>query len=382
MAGGVPLLDLRAQFDPIADEILPALERVVREQQFILGPEVAGLEAEVAEYTGARYCLGVSSGSDALLLALMALDIGAGHEVICPSYSFFATAGAIARVGAKPVFVDIFPDSFNINPSQIERRITPRTRAILPVHLFGRCAEMDAISRIAHRHKLPIIEDAAQAIGAEENGRRAGAIGTVGCFSFFPSKNLGAFGDAGAVTTHDFRLYERMKCLRMHGETIRYHHALVGANFRIDALQAAVLRVKLRHLDAWTAGRQKNARLYDRLFAEKGLAGRWVITPPAGPFRHVFNQYVIRVTERDSLRQWLTEQGIGTQVYYPIPLHRQECFADLGYPEGSLPESERAARQSLALPIYPELTKGQIGQVVEAIADHYARADQSEPRAA
>lgn len=368
---GVPLLDLKAQFDSIADEIMPVVERVCRSQQFILGSEVEGLERELADYCQVGHALGVSSGSDALLMAMMALDIGPGDEVLCPSYTFFATGGAVARMGATPVFVDIEPVSYNLDPADLERKVGPRAKAIIPVHLFGRCAEMDAIHAIAERHGLAVIEDACQAIGAEFKGRRAGGLGRIACFSFFPSKNLGGFGDGGAVTTDDKALYEKMKCLRVHGEKTRYYHELVGANFRLDALQAAVLRVKLRHLDAWTEGRRRNAELYDRLFAERGLAGTRIKTPVAGENRHIFNQYVIRAEKRDGLREALSARSVGTQIYYPVPLHLQECFAYLGQPAGSLPASERAAAESLALPIYPELTRAQIEYVVEAIADAY-----------
>lgn len=379
---GVPLLDLKAQFEPIAEDLLAAAERVIRSQQFILGPEVEGLERELATYCGVKHVLGVSSGSDALILALMAYGIGAGDEVICPSYTFFATAGAVSRVGAKPVFVDIDPFTFNIDAPQLATAITSRTKAIIPVHLYGRLADMRPIMAIARERRLAVIEDACQAIGAGIDGRQAGSIGDVGCFSFFPSKNLGGFGDGGAVTTNDTALYEKMKSLRVHGERVRYHHQYVGANFRIDALQAAVLRVKLKHLDAWTEARRRNALHYTKMFAELGVAGPLVATPDFGLGRHVMNQYVIRATERDALREYLTKLNIGTQIYYPIPLHRQECFANLGYAEGSLPESERAARQTLALPIYPELTSDQIRTVVKSIANFYRDSGRLHTRAA
>jgi dTDP-4-amino-4,6-dideoxygalactose transaminase len=358
----IPLLDLKGQYASIRAEVRDAIDRVMDSQQFILGPEVAALEREVADYCQCRYAVGVSSGTDALLIVLMALGIGPGDEVITPAYSFFATAGAIARLGAKPVFVDIDPETFNIDPAGIESRITSRTRAILPVHLFGQLADVEEILRIASRHKLPVIEDAAQAIGAEASGRRAGAIGEAGCLSFYPTKNLGGAGDGGMVTTNNPELAERLKALRDHGFRKRYHAEMLGGNFRLDAIQAAVLRVKLRHLDRWTEARQRNAAEYRKcLPSGVGL-------PAEKPGRHVYNQFVIRHSRRDVLIEQLKAQRIGCEVYYPVPLHLQDCFASLGYRPGSLPVSEQAAKETLALPIYPELTPEMIRHVAQAIA--------------
>lgn len=366
----VPLLDLKAQFDAIEDEIRAAMDRVLDSQYFIMGPEVAALEAEIAAYSQAEFGIGVSSGTDALLVALMALEIGPGDEVITTPYSFFATAGCIARLGATPVFVDIEPLGYNIDPSLIEAAITERTRAILPVHLYGQMAEMDPIMEIAEAHGLTVIEDAAQAIGAEYKGRRAGSIGHMGCFSFFPSKNLGAFGDGGMVTTNDPVLAEKLDILRKHGSRPKYYHKYVGGNFRLDALQAAVLRVKLRYLDGWTAARQSNAARYRDLFAQAGLGeGANAVTLPGElpDRRHIYNQFVIRTPQRDALMAHLKQHQIGCEVYYPVPLHRQECFADLGYAEGSLPQSESAALETVAIPVYPELgeamQRGVVGSV-------------------
>ncbi len=366
----VPLLDLKAQHRTIRNEVMAAVEGVFESQQFILGSEVERFEEEVARYCQARHAIGCASGSDALLLALMALDIGPGDEVITVSYSFFATAGAIARLGAKPVFVDVLHHDFNLDPDLIERAITPRTRAIMPVHLFGQCARMDVILDIAASHGLRVIEDAAQAIGAKHRGRSAGTMGTIGCFSFFPSKNLGGAGDAGLLTTDDDRLASRLRILRVHGMEPKYYHQVVGVNSRLDALQAAVLRVKLRHLDEWTEARRRNAARYDTLFAESGLEE--VKTPAANPdCRHIYNQYTIRCSNRDGLIQHLGEAGIGSEVYYPVPLHRQECFAYLGNGAGELPVSEQAAREVLSLPVYPELTGEMQNYVVERIANYY-----------
>lgn len=359
----VPLLDLKAQFATIEGEVREAIDRVLASQHFILGPEVEACEREVAAYCGARHGIGVSSGSDALLIALMALGIGPGDEVITSTYTFFATAGAVARLGARPVFVDIDADSFNLDPDAVARAVTPRTRAIIPVHLFGRCAEMGPIRAVAARAGLAVIEDAAQAIGAEYAGRRAGQLGHMACFSFFPSKNLGAFGDGGMVVTDDDALAERLRVLRAHGSKPKYHHALIGGNFRLDAMQAAVVRVKLRHLDAWTAARQANAARYERLLA--GIPG--LALPSFGRHRHVINQYCVRTLRRDHLLNGLKQRGIGTEVYYPVPLHMQECFAELGQPAGCLPVAEAAARESLALPIYPELSEAQLAEVATAI---------------
>jgi four helix bundle protein len=387
----VPLLDLKAQYTAIRDEIRAAIDRVADAQQFILGPEVEALEREVAAYSGCAYGIGVSSGTDALLVALMAIDIRPGDEVITTPYTFFATAGSIARLGAVPVFVDIDPLTFNIDPTAIEARITPRTRVIMPVHLYGQMADMDPIMDIAQRHGLVVIEDAAQAIGSEYKGRRAGSIGHMGCFSFFPSKNLGGFGDGGMVTTNDAALAERIRLLRGHGAHPKYYHKLIGGNFRLDALQAAVLRVKLKYLDDWTAGRQRNAATYRRLFAEAGLTidppscltagcharnkgdctlppGRVVLPVEAPDRRHIYNQFVIRVAQRDQVMAALKARQIGHEIYYPVPLHLQECFAYLGQRPGDLPASECAAAETLALPIYPELTDAMLAAVVEAVA--------------
>ncbi|MFB3785821.1 MAG: DegT/DnrJ/EryC1/StrS family aminotransferase [bacterium] len=367
----VPLLDLQAQYQTIREEIQAAINRVLESQHFILGPEVQALEREIAEYSQCRFGVGVSSGTDALLIALMALDIQPGDEVITTPYTFFATAGVIHRLGAKPVFVDIEPDTYNIDPARIETAVTPKTKAIIPVHLYGQCAEMDPILDIARRHNLFVIEDAAQAIGAEYQGRRAGSMGTMGCFSFFPSKNLGGYGDGGMVVTQDESLADKLKMLRTHGSKPKYYHRVVGGNFRLDALQAAIVRVKLRHLDGWTAARQRNARIYDALFEEAGLAGTKIKLPAVKQNRHIFNQYVIQVENRDALMAHLKQNGVGTEIYYPVPMHIQECFARLGYREGDLPVSEHAANRTLALPIYPELTGEQQEVVVKRIVEWY-----------
>jgi dTDP-4-amino-4,6-dideoxygalactose transaminase len=369
----VPLLDLKAQYATLRAEIGPAIEQVLESQFFILGPDVEALEAEIAAYSQCGYGVGVSSGTDALLLALMALEIKPGDEVITTPYTFFATAGVIARLGAKPVFVDIDPQTYNLNPAGIEAAITPRSRAIMPVHLYGQMAEMGPMMELAAHHKLAVIEDAAQAIGAEYHGRRAGSIGTMGCFSFFPTKNLGGFGEGGMVVTNDSDLAERVKLLRNHGMHPKYYHRLIGGNFRLDAIQGAVLRVKLKYLDQWTAARQQNAATYRRLFQEAGLVAETKISLPqeAGHGRHIYNQFVVRAGRRDALRAYLTARNIGTEIYYPVPLHLQECFADLGWRPGSLPIAEAAAAQTLALPIYPELTPAMQAAVVESIAQFY-----------
>lgn len=362
----IPLLDLRIGYPQIREEIQAALQRVIEAQAFILGPEVEGLEAEIAAYSQCRFGIGVSSGTDALLVALMALEVGPGDEVITSPYTFFATAGTIARIGARPVFVDIEPATFNLDPELLERAITPRTKAIMPVHLFGQMAEMDRLMEIANRHRLPVIEDAAQAIGAEYKGRRAGSIGDLGCFSFFPSKNLGGFGDGGMVTAQDPSLADRVQLLRGHGMRPKYYHQFIGGNFRLDALQAAVLRVKLKYLDGWSEARQRNAATYRRLFAQAGLAS--VILPTEAPDRrHIYNQFVIRVPQRDKVIQALRDAQIGVEIYYPVPIHLQECFRYLGYREGDLPHSELAARETLALPIYPELKEEAQERVVRVI---------------
>jgi dTDP-4-amino-4,6-dideoxygalactose transaminase len=369
----VPLLDLKGQYQSIRADIDAAVARVIESQYFILGPEVAALEQEIAAYSGAAHGVGMSSGTDALLAALMALDVGPGDEVILPAYTFFATAGVVARLGATPVFVDIDPVTFNIAPDAVAGAITDRTRAIIPVHLYGRMADMTPIMRAAAARGIAVIEDAAQAIGAfDADGRKAGAIGDMGCFSFFPSKNLGGFGDGGMTVTNDADTAQSLRMLRMHGMEPKYYHAIVGGNFRLDALQAAVLRVKLRHLDGWSDGRRANAARYRKLFAEAGLAGADLpVVLPADEPGHIYNQFVIRADRRDALQAHLRACGVATEIYYPVPLHRQQCFAYLGHEDGSLPVSEAAARETLALPIYPELTEAQLAHVVACIAGFY-----------
>jgi dTDP-4-amino-4,6-dideoxygalactose transaminase len=376
----IPLLDLKAQYAPIREEIRAVMDRVCDAQYFIGGPEVEALEKEVAAYSQAQFGIGVTSGTDALIVALMTIGVKPGDEVITTPYSFFATAGCIDRLGAAPVFVDIDPFSYNIDPAQIEAKVTSKTRAIIPVHLYGQMADMDPIMEVANRHDLIVIEDAAQAIGAEYRGRRAGSIGHFGCFSFFPSKNLGAFGDGGMVTANDPALAHKAKLLRNHGAEPKYYHKLVGGNFRLDALQAAILRVKLGHLDNWTAGRQRNAARYRKLFADANLvvdgpsaAGKQGIVLPTeeAERRHIYNQFVIRSDRRDAVMAKLKERKIGTEIYYPVPLHLQECFAELGYRTGSLPHAELAAKETLALPIYPELTEEMQAAVVAAVAAAY-----------
>ena len=366
----VPLLDLHAQYAPLRQHLLDAITRVCDSQRFIGGPEVEGLERELCAELGYPHAVGLSSGTDAVLAALMALDIGPGDEVITPNYSFFATAGCVARVGAKPVLVDIEPGTFNIDVNAALAAITPRTRAIIPVHLFGQCAELQPIVDAATSRGIAVIEDAAQAIGCSYRGRPAGTWGAIGCFSFFPSKNLGAFGDAGLVTTSDAGLARKLKLIRTHGMEPKYYHHMVGANFRLDALQAAVLRVKLPHLAAWSDARRANASRYRALFADAALGD--VTLPTEAPDRtHIYNQFVIRVPERDRLRKHLDGAGIGTEVYYPVPFHLQECFKNLGHPPGAFPVSEAAANSSLALPIYPELTPDQQAAVVGAIRSFF-----------
>ena len=363
----VPLLDLEAQYQPLRSEILAAITRVCDSQRFIMGPEVDALERELCALIGVTHAIAVSSGTDALLLALMALGIKAGDEVVTSTYSFFATAGAIARVGARPVLVDIDPVTFNIDTAQAAAAVTPRTKAIIPVHLFGLGADMDPIMERANRDGIPVIEDAAQAIGSSYKSRPLGTIGAFGCFSFFPSKNLGAFGDAGLLTTEDGTLADRARLLRTHGMKPKYYHHLVGANFRMDALQAAVLRVKAPHLQSWTDGRRRNAARYRQLFRAAGLEP--AVTLPVEPAdrSHIFNQFVIRVADRDGLKKHLDQQNIGNEIYYPVPFHLQPCFADLGYRRGAFPHAERAADQSLAIPVYGELTAAQQETVVSAI---------------
>jgi dTDP-4-amino-4,6-dideoxygalactose transaminase len=364
----VPLLDLQGQYRPLRDEILAAVARVCDSQRFIGGPEVESLEREIAASIGVPHAVGLSSGTDALLVALMALGIGPGDEVIVPTFSFFATAGCVSRAGATPVFVDIDPATFNMDPAAAAAAITPRTRALIPVHLYGQCADMDPLLALARTHGLAVIEDAAQAIGATYKGRPAGAMGQAGCFSFFPSKNLGAFGDAGLLTTTDAALAHEVALLRNHGAEPKYFHQRIGGNFRLDALQAAVLRIKLPHLARWTAMRQANAARYDALFAGSGAADRIRLPHRAADRTHIFNQYVIRVPKRDAVRAQLDRAGIGTEIYYPVPFHLQECFASLGYRAGAFPHAEAAAAETLALPIYGELTEAQQREVVGAVA--------------
>jgi dTDP-4-amino-4,6-dideoxygalactose transaminase len=384
----VPLLDLKAQFAQIRAEVMPVIDQVCAGQHFILGEHVRALEAEIARYCTASAGIGVSSGTDALLLALMALEIGPGDEVITSPFTFFATAGTIARTGARPVFCDVDPVTFNVSPGNVQtfiegrctvqggylinRATGGRVRALMPVHLYGQSADMDPLMALARQYGLKVIEDAAQAIGTEyKGGVRAGTIGDVGCFSFFPSKNLGAFGDAGLCTTNDSELAERMRVLRVHGGKPKYFHALIGGNFRIDELQAAVLRVKLKYLDGWTEGRQRNAAYYDSAFGRAEL-GNNLRTPAALPgYRHIFNQYVVRVRNRDALRERLTARGIGSEIYYPVPLHLQTCFAYLNYRAGDFPHAEQAAAETVALPIYPELEREQLTHVVETITEFY-----------
>ena len=365
-----PFLDLRAQFASISDEILEAAKNVLVGQQLILGPEVAAFENEIAKYLDCRFAIGCASGSDALLLALMAVGIKPGDEVITTPFTFVATAGSIARLGAKPVFVDIDPDTFNIDPAQVERTIGPNTRAIIPAHLFGQSADMQRIMVLANACHIAVIEDAAQAIAATHRGTRVGSFGSAGCFSFFPSKNLGGAGDGGLITTNDPAIADRMKVLRVHGSRSKYSYEALGINSRLDALQAAILRVKLRHLDDWTVGRRNNAAAYRELFKARGLAQIEVPTEPDDSF-HVYNQFVVRAANRDQLREHLRKAGIPTEVYYPSPLHLQQAFSYLGYKEGDFPEAESASMQVLALPIFPELTPQQRTMIVDAIADFY-----------
>jgi dTDP-4-amino-4,6-dideoxygalactose transaminase len=348
----IPLLDLHAQYAPIRDKILAAVTRVCDSERYIMGPEIAGFESEIAALIGVSHAVAVSSGTDALLLALMALDVRPGDEVITPTYSFFATPGAIARVGARPVLIDIDPLTFNIDPALISAAVTERTKAILPVHLFGLCADMDPILAIAGRHGIPVVEDAAQAIGAVYNGRSAGGMGAMGCLSFFPSKNLGAFGDAGLLTTNDAALAHKAALLRNHGMEPKYYHHLVGGNFRMDAIQAAVLRVKAPHLAAWTEARRVNAQRYAQLFRHAGVLDRVTLPVEPAGLRHIFNQFVIRVADRDALKAHLDQKQIGNEIYYPVPFHLQPCFEHLGYRRGDFPLAERAANESLAIPIY------------------------------
>ncbi len=386
----VPLLDLKAQYKTIQKEAEAALLRVAESQYFILGKEVETLENTIKDYIGTKYAIGVSSGTDALLIALMSINIEPGDEVILPTYSFFATAGVVARLKAIPVFTDISPITMNIDPEDIERKITTKTKAIIPVHLYGQSAEMDKIMEIAEKHNLKVIEDGAQAIGAQyKDGRKVGAIGDIGCFSFFPSKNLGCFGDGGIVTTNDDDLGDRLKIMRVHGGKPKYYHKIIGGNFRLDEIQAAVLNVKFPHLDNWSAKRRENAKLYTKLFLEKKLAEEEgkaeideknkVLLPKAiyensgQKNYHIFNQYIIRVNKRDELKKYLQDNEIGCEIYYPVPFHKQECFAYLNLDKSQYPISDLAADNSLALPIYPELTKEQITFTVDKISEFISK---------
>jgi dTDP-4-amino-4,6-dideoxygalactose transaminase len=369
----VNLLDLQPQHAAIREEVLAEITRVIDSQRFILGEDVRKLEEEIAAYSHTRYAVGCASGSDALHLAMLALDIGPGDAVLTAPYTFFATAGEIARLGATPVFVDVEPETFNLDVSRVADVLArhPNVKALLPVHLFGACADLDPLLSLAAERNLPVIEDAAQSIGAEYKGRRAGSMGAMGCFSFFPSKNLGAYGDGGMITTNDRAMAERLSALRVHGSRTKYFHEWVGANSRLDTLQAAVLRVKLRHLDSWTAGRQRNAAIYREILAGMSLPVT-VPVPAAHSTRHIYNQFVIVAPRRDALREYLKEHGIGTEVYYPLPLHLQKCFASLGHRAGDFPVSERLANESLALPIYPELSRAEIEYVCGGIQAFYA----------
>ncbi|MBP6262164.1 MAG: DegT/DnrJ/EryC1/StrS family aminotransferase [Nitrospira sp.] len=377
----VPLLDLKAQHEPIRKDLLAAMERVLDQNNFILGREVSELEEKVAAYSGTRYAIGVSSGTDALVAALMALDLKPGDEVITTPLSFFATVGAIVRVGATPVFVDIDPITYNLDARQIAAAVTPRTKAIIPVHLYGQCADMTPILQVALAHNLAVVEDAAQAIGAEYgDGRRAGSMGTMGCFSFFPSKNLGGLGDGGMIVTNDEHLAERLRVLRVQGGKPKYYHRILGGNFRLDTIQAAVLNVKLPYLDRWTALRQHHADLYESLFRSLNVESEFGIRLPQAVYKqqgvrhyHIYNQFVIGVPKRDALRDYLKAKGIGTEIYYPVPLHRQECLQSLGYNEGDYPEAERACRELVALPIYPELNEDQQHYVAQTVREGLAQ---------
>jgi len=374
----VPLLDLQAQYATLHEEVRVALERVFESQQFVMGAEVQLLEKEIAGYSQTKFAIGCASGSDALLLALMSCDIGPDDEVITTPFSFFATAAAITRLGARPVFVDIDERTYNLNPALVAEAITERTKAIMPVHLYGQCAEMDPLIELSHSRGIPIVEDAAQAIGAEDRDRRAGSMGTIGCLSFYPSKNLGGAGDGGMLVTNDPDHAQRLSTLRVHGEEKKYHHKVIGINSRLDALQAAVLRVKLPYLDGWTAGRQRKGQQYELMFDDARLGEQIEAPFVRSKARHIFHQFVIRVRDgrRDALREHLRARGVGTDVYYPVPLHLQECFAYLGYAEGDFPLAELAAKETLALPVYPELTDEQQAHVVNMIAQFFLQTRQ------
>ena len=367
----IPLLDIPASYKEILADVEKNISQVIHSGRFILGPMVEELEQQVATYCETKYAVGVSSGTDALLISLMAAGVEEGDEVITTPFTFFATAGSIARLGARPVFVDIERETFNIDPNQIEKNITDKTRAIIPVHLYGQSVNMDPILELARKNNLVVIEDAAQAIGSEYKGRRAGSMGDYGCFSFFPTKNLGGFGDGGMVTMSSEDLYKRVKTLRVHGANLKHYHKVIGGNFRIDALQAGIVLAKLKYLDQWTEKRRKNAQTYGQLFNEKGVTDQLTLPSEVAP-RHVYNQYVIRVQEnRDELRGFLSENNISTEIYYPLPLHLQDCFASLGYKKGAFPESEKAANETIALPVFPELTQNQISHVVNKIDNFF-----------
>jgi dTDP-4-amino-4,6-dideoxygalactose transaminase len=368
----VPLLDLKTQYTCIQSEIMKVIEEVCAQQSFILGSHVEQLEEALAKFLGTKHAVGVASGSDALLLSLMELDIQPGDEVLTVPFTFFGSTGVISRLHARPVFVDVCADTFNLDPKQLADKITPRTKAILPVHLFGQCADMEAINEVADGHGIPVIEDACQAIGAARNGTKAGAFGRTGCFSFFPSKNLGAFGDGGLITTHDPEVAERLRLMRVHGSRSEYHHHLIGMNSRLDALQAAVLQVKFQYLADWTTKRQNNAGSYRRLFYEHGLEDRITLPVVAPGNTHVYNQFTIRTPKRDDLSVYLTKKNIGNRIYYPVPLHLQECYEALGYQKGAFPVAEQAAKEVLSLPIYPELTSDQITYVAKTIKQFFA----------
>ena len=371
----VPLLDVNRGNAPLRDEFLEAIARVCDSGRFLHGPDVRQLEASIAEYCHVKHAIGCASGSDAVLLALMALDVGAGDEVIVPSFTFFATASAVWRLGGKIVFAEIDPDTFNLDPKSVEAAVTPATKAIIPVHLFGQCADMDALNDVANQHDVSVIEDACQAIGAEYNNRRAGSLGDVGCFSFYPTKNLGAFGDGGMLTTNDDGIAEKLRLLASHGMNPRYYHSTVGINSRLDSIQAAILNVKFQQLPEATEARRKNAHRYAQLFNDHGLSNVVELSSETPGYHHVWNQFAIRVKNgsRDALRSFLAERKIGTEIYYPVPLHQQDCFKDLGYAEGSLPETERASREVLNLPIFPELTAAEQEAVVANIATYFAQ---------
>ena len=367
----VPLLDLQPQYRPLREALLAAVTRVCDSQRFILGPEVDSLERELEQALEVSHAVTMSSGTDAILATLMALGVGAGDEVITPTYSFFATAGCVARLGATPKLVDIDPATFNVDVEAVRAATTPKTKEIIPVHLYGQMADMAGIMDVARERNIPVIEDACQAIGARQRGRPAGTIGAAGCFSFFPSKNLGAFGDAGLVTTNDASLARELRLLRNHGAEPKYFHTRIGGNFRLDAVQAAVLRVKLPHLAAWSEARRANARRYDELFAAAGLLSNLGLPRESPGYHHIFNQYIVRVADRDRVRAHLEQQGIGTEIYYPVPFHLQECFASLGHSRGDFPHAEDAAAASLALPIYGGLTLEQQQAVVETLGEAF-----------